>query len=69
MIKKLIFGTANIIKNYSLVGKKQTNKQTIQILRHLKKKKFIVLTPQLSTKMLIKKLNFPSLKNGKLLRK
>ena len=69
MIKKLIFGTANFVKNYGLVRNKQTNKQIIQILKYLKKKKFSVLTLQSSTEVLIKKLNFLSLENGKLLQK
>ena len=69
MIKKLIFGTANIIKNYSLVGKKQTNKQTIQILRHLKKKKIYSLDTSIEYKNVDKKIKLSKFKKWKIITK
>lgn len=69
MIKKLIFGTANFVKNYGLVRNKQTNKQIIQILKYLKKKKIFSLDTSIEYRSVDKKIKLSKFRKWKIITK
>lgn len=69
MINKLIFGTANLINNYTLIRNKQANKQIIQILNHLKKKKILNLDTSIEYKNVDKKIKLSRFEKWKIITK